>query len=417
MQVGRRRHSQVHRGAGVAPGGREAVVQEPSVGGRTGVGLLDRHQPRLEVERRRDAVERLQPLPRDGVDVAVQVHEAWSDHEAGHVDDGCPLRREGRQRRQPPSRRPPPRRLLVRSRSAGRPRARRGESAHPIANTDPRGRLTGGSDKRRADLLSDRTNTLAGDPLTVDRHVNAGEPPGHRRAAGRRHLARLRASPASSRSTGCPERRIAVLAGGEVATAAGGVTSLATQVPVDPDTVFQIGSITKIWTSDARHAAGRRRAARPRRSRCSTTCPSWSSATRRRPRQLTTRHLLTHTAGFEGDIFTDTGRGEDAIEKYVATLTDLPQLFAPGETFSYNNTAFVVLGRLVEVLRGQAVRRRAARAHRRRRSVSSASARARTRRSGTAPPSVTSPVRTARWSRRRPGRWRARTRRPGRCSR
>ena len=68
---------------------------------------------------------------------------------------------------------------------------------------------------------------------------------------------------------------------------------------------------------------------------------------------LTTRHLLTHTAGFEGDIFTDTGRGEDAIEKYVATLTDLPQLFAPGETFSYNNTAFVVLGRLVEVLRGK----------------------------------------------------------------
>jgi CubicO group peptidase (beta-lactamase class C family) len=50
---------------------------------------------------------------------------------------------------------------------------------------------------------------------------------------------------------------------------------------------------------------------------------------------------------------TDTGRGEDAVEKYVATLTDLPQLFAPGETFSYNNTAFVLLGRLVEVLRGK----------------------------------------------------------------
>ncbi len=71
-------------------------MQEPSVGGRRCVGLLDRHEPRLEVERRRDAVERLQPLARDGVDVAVQVYEARSDHEAGHVDDGRPLGREGR---------------------------------------------------------------------------------------------------------------------------------------------------------------------------------------------------------------------------------------------------------------------------------------------------------------------------------
>jgi len=68
---------------------------------------------------------------------------------------------------------------------------------------------------------------------------------------------------------------------------------------------------------------------------------------------LTTRHLLTHTAGFEGDIFTDTGRGDDALAKYVESLAELPQLFAPGLTFSYNNTGFVVLGRLVEVLRGK----------------------------------------------------------------
>ena len=63
------------------------------------------------------------------------------------------------------------------------------------------------------------------------------------------------------------------------------------------------------------------------------------------------RQLLSHTAGFEGDIFTDTGVGDDCVEKFVATLGDTPQLFAPGEQFSYNNAGYCVLGRLVEVVR------------------------------------------------------------------
>jgi CubicO group peptidase (beta-lactamase class C family) len=66
---------------------------------------------------------------------------------------------------------------------------------------------------------------------------------------------------------------------------------------------------------------------------------------------ITTRQLLSHTAGFEGDIFTDTGKGDDCLEKFVLTLGDTPQLFPPGERFSYNNAGYCVLGRLVEVLR------------------------------------------------------------------
>ena len=39
------------------------------------------------------------------------------------------------------------------------------------------------------------------------------------------------------------------------------------------------------------------------------------------------------------------------MEKYLGVLHEVPQLFAPGEQFSYNNAGFCVLGRLVEVLR------------------------------------------------------------------
>ncbi|MFI2706022.1 serine hydrolase domain-containing protein, partial [Nocardioides sp. CER28] len=149
-----------------------------------------------------------------------------------------------------------------------------------------------------------------------------------------------------------PGATVAVLAEGRVATAVGGVTSLATGVDVDTDTVFQIGSITKIWTTTLVMQLvddGLLDLDQP----LLDYLPELVIGDMEAAKALTTRRLLTHTAGFEGDIFTDTGRGDDAIEKYVATLADLPQLFAPGETFSYNNTAFVVLGRLVEVLRGK----------------------------------------------------------------
>ncbi|WP_426567034.1 serine hydrolase domain-containing protein [Angustibacter sp. McL0619] len=151
---------------------------------------------------------------------------------------------------------------------------------------------------------------------------------------------------------GVPGATIAVLAGGEIVTAGAGVTSLGTGVAVDADTVFQIGSITKIWTTSLVMQLVDDGLLDLDQSLLDYL-PELVIADSEAAAALTTRHLLTHTAGFEGDIFTDTGRGEDAIEKYVATLTDLPQLFAPGETFSYNNTAFVVLGRLVEVLRGK----------------------------------------------------------------
>jgi hypothetical protein len=66
--------------------------------------------------------------------------------------------------------------------------------------------------------------------------------------------------------------------------------------------------------------------------------------------QLTVRHLLTHTSGIDGDIFTDTGRGDECVQRYVDELAAAPSVFTPGAAYSYCNSGYVVLGRIIEVL-------------------------------------------------------------------
>ncbi len=154
------------------------------------------------------------------------------------------------------------------------------------------------------------------------------------------------------RKHGVPGASVAVLVDGQVTTGTAGVTSLGTGAAVDAETVFQIGSITKVWTATLVMQLvddGLLDIDRPVRD----VLPALALGDAEAAATVSARHLLSHTGGFEGDIFTDTGRGDDAIERYVATLRDVPQLSPPGAAFSYNNAAFVVLGRLIEVLRGK----------------------------------------------------------------
>ena len=64
------------------------------------------------------------------------------------------------------------------------------------------------------------------------------------------------------------------------------------------------------------------------------------------------RHLLTHTGGFEGDLWAATTCGPDALQRFVTDLVAAaPQRFPPGAMYSYCNAGYGVLGRLVEVQR------------------------------------------------------------------
>jgi CubicO group peptidase (beta-lactamase class C family) len=126
-----------------------------------------------------------------------------------------------------------------------------------------------------------------------------------------------------------------------------GVLNTATGVETTGDSLFQIGSISKPWTGTMivqLAAEGRLQLDHP----VVKLLPEAPIDPR-----ITVRHLLTHTSGIDGDLFTDTGRGDDCLERYVALLADVEQLFEPGTAYSYCNAGFVVLGRLIEVFDGR----------------------------------------------------------------
>lgn len=147
----------------------------------------------------------------------------------------------------------------------------------------------------------------------------------------------------------------------ELVEAACGVTNTGTGVPVTTDTVFQIGSITKVWTATLAMQLvdeGKLKLDAPLVEVLPELRLTDDDATAR----VTVRHLLTHTSGIDGDLFSDTGRGDDCLERYVAELRDAAQTHPLGATWSYCNSGFVLLGRVVEKLTGttwdQAIRDR-----------------------------------------------------------
>jgi CubicO group peptidase (beta-lactamase class C family) len=152
-----------------------------------------------------------------------------------------------------------------------------------------------------------------------------------------------------------PGVSVGILHRGEAATAGFGVTSVAHPLVVTDETLFQIGSITKTFTGTAimrlvetdkldLDATVR------------TYLPDFRVADEAASAQATVRHLLTHMGGWVGDLFHDTGAGNDALASYVAAMADLEQLAPIGTVWSYNNAAFCLAGRIIEVVMEQSYR-------------------------------------------------------------
>lgn len=119
-----------------------------------------------------------------------------------------------------------------------------------------------------------------------------------------------------------------------------------------PDSVFQIGSISKVWTATVIMRLieeGHFTLDTP----ASDIVPGLRLANDVLTDGITIRHLLTHTSGLDGDVFTDTGRGDDCLEKYVDLLGDVAQNHPLGATWSYCNAGFPLLGRIIEQVTGK----------------------------------------------------------------
>lgn len=149
-----------------------------------------------------------------------------------------------------------------------------------------------------------------------------------------------------------PGVAVGLLHEGERYTAGFGVTNVNHPLEVTGGTLFQIGSITKTMTATVLMMlaqAGEVDLDAPVRQ----YLPTFRVQDEEASAGVTVRNLLTHSAGWVGDFFEDTGAGEKAIERYVALMAGLQQLAPLGRAFSYNNSAFSVAGLVVEKVTGR----------------------------------------------------------------
>jgi dipeptidyl aminopeptidase/acylaminoacyl peptidase/CubicO group peptidase (beta-lactamase class C family) len=135
----------------------------------------------------------------------------------------------------------------------------------------------------------------------------------------------------------------------ETCVAAYGLLNKTTGVETTDDSVFQIGSMTKVWTATVVMQLvdeGKLDLDAP----IVDVLPELELADQDVAARLTMRHLLTHTSGIDGDVFTDTGRGDDCLERYVGLLAEAAQNHPLAATWSYCNSGFVLAGRVIEKL-------------------------------------------------------------------
>ncbi|MFC4121366.1 serine hydrolase [Nonomuraea zeae] len=137
----------------------------------------------------------------------------------------------------------------------------------------------------------------------------------------------------------------------DIVTAAYGVLNRDTGVRTTTDSLFQVGSITKIWTTSVLMRLIEEGLVDVD-TRIADVLPDLQLSTAELTKSLTLRHLLTHTSGLGGDVFADTGRGDDCIARFVEHLAKIDADHPLGATMSYCNSGFVIAGRVIEVLTG-----------------------------------------------------------------
>lgn len=148
-----------------------------------------------------------------------------------------------------------------------------------------------------------------------------------------------------------PGLSIAVVRQGKVIKARGyGLANVELNTPATPDTVYQLASVTKQFTATAILLLvqdGKIRVDDKVSQYVENTPDSW--------KDITLRHLLTHTSGIKDylnevvDSPTSSIKVHDdtTTEKIIQGIVDLPLDFVPGAKFAYSNTNYLLLSMVV----------------------------------------------------------------------
>jgi CubicO group peptidase (beta-lactamase class C family) len=150
---------------------------------------------------------------------------------------------------------------------------------------------------------------------------------------------------------GIPGVAVGVCSNAQEVYACHGMTSVDNPLPIDQDTLFVLGSVTKTHTTTALMclvATGQVELEAPVRR----YIPELKLADEDAAATITVLNLLNHTSGLGWDLLVDTGEGDDALAEFVAKLTELELIAPPGTRASYSQAAYSLAGRLLEKVTG-----------------------------------------------------------------
>jgi CubicO group peptidase (beta-lactamase class C family) len=131
-----------------------------------------------------------------------------------------------------------------------------------------------------------------------------------------------------------------------------GVTSIDNPLPIDQDTLFTLGSVTKTYTATTLMrlvAKGEVELNAPVRR----YVPELKLKDEQAAETITVLNLLNHTSGLDLRVIVDTGEGDDALARCVAKMVELDQIAPPGSRTSYSQAGYCLAGRVIEQVTGQ----------------------------------------------------------------
>ncbi len=149
-----------------------------------------------------------------------------------------------------------------------------------------------------------------------------------------------------------PGAGISVFHEGDTADFYAGLGNVSAGTRVSEETLFQVGSVTKIFTATLLLRLVEQGIV-DLDAPVSHYLPELKIGHAPPPDAMTVRTLLDYSSGVEGQYFADFGSDADSLKRYVDACSDLRMIHAPGEVRAYNSTSYCLAGRLIELVTGR----------------------------------------------------------------